>query len=30
VADSKPSAAFESVSPDLEDVYFYYINNQHK
>lgn len=30
VADTKPSAAFESVSPDLEDVYFYYINNQTK
>lgn len=30
VADSKPSAVFESVAPDLEDVYFYYINNQHK
>lgn len=30
VADSKPSSAFESVSPDLEDVYFYYINNQTK
>jgi len=30
VADSQPDKAFTSVSPDLEDVYFYYINNQQK
>ena len=30
VADAKPSASFNSVAPDLEDVYFYYINNQNK
>ena len=28
VADSVPDASFTGVSPDLEDVYFYYINNQ--
>jgi ABC-type multidrug transport system ATPase subunit len=30
VADAQPDKAFVSVSPDLEDVYFYYINNQQK
>jgi len=30
VADTQPDKAFTSVSPDLEDVYFYYINNQQK
>lgn len=30
VSDAKPSAAFNMVAPDLEDVYFYYINNQNK
>jgi len=28
VADSVPDASFKAVNPDLEDVYFYYINNQ--
>ncbi len=28
VADSVPDSSFTAVSPDLEDVYFYYINNQ--
>lgn len=28
VADSVPDPSFTAVSPDLEDVYFYYINNQ--
>jgi ABC-2 type transport system ATP-binding protein len=28
VADAMPDSTFTSVDPDLEDVYFYYINNQ--
>jgi ABC-2 type transport system ATP-binding protein len=30
VADSIPDPSFTAVNPDLEDVYFYYINNQKK
>ena len=30
VADSQPDKVFSSVEVDLEDVYFYYINNQQK
>lgn len=28
VADAQPDKTFSQVNPDLEDVYFYYINNQ--
>ncbi len=30
VADAQPDKTFTSETPDLEDVYFYYINNQQK